>query len=314
VLPEGIIVLVRLRDPALELCRLSNIGDREKASLDTICVLSLPELTPKATLTLATCHSQHPGHEPFSKNPQQHPPSPPPPPPPPASSSGRGKKAKKGKKTGSSSGPSRPPEGKVEGKVDSRRQLRFVPRGRVVNVVMKVDGASGDTRSVDLTVRCRTLFKYIDAQAQGCVAGAIPTIPWKEWGPTNTRIQESDSLTFGAHVGERRATVLETRVTVWDYNPYRVRRALGMLGAAGREVMLEGGSLVKVVKEKSVYRGGEWFRDDIETSLPYVETAALYKEHICRGVFMDEDNLVVEVNTEVSGVHLLQDVRASKSD
>ena len=58
-----------------------------------------------------------------------------------------------------------------------------------------------------------------------------------------------------------------------DYNPFPVQPALALLGGAGREVMLECGSVVKVVKEPSVHCGGELFRDDIETSLPYVETA-----------------------------------------
>jgi hypothetical protein len=279
--------LVRLREPALELCRLSNAGDREKASLETVCILSLPELNPKATLSCATCFSQHPGHALFSRNPQQHPPSHPNPNP----SSGHGKN------TGSSS---RQPEGKV----DSRRHLRFVPKDHIINVVMHVDGSvSGYTRAVDLAVRCRTIFEFINARAKGGIAGAMPTIPWDEWGPTNTRIHESDTLTPGSQVGERRATVLPTRITIRDYNPYRVGRALVSLGGAGREVTLESGSIVKVVKEPSVYRGGEWFRDDIETNLPYVETTVLYEEE-CRGVFMDEDNLVVEVHTEVGHVHV----------
>jgi hypothetical protein len=38
--------------------------------------------------------------------------------------------------------------------------------------------------------------------------------------------------------------------------------------------------------------------------LPYVETVVPYKEDECEGVFMDEDNLVVEVHTEVSHAHL----------
>ena len=103
--------------------------------------------------------------------------------------------------------------------------------------------------------------------------------------------------------------VLPTRITIRDYNPYRVRRALGLLGGAGREVTLENGSVVKVAREPSVYRGGEWFRDDIETSLPYVETITPHKEDECEGVFMDEDNLVVEVHTEVSHVHLFQSIK-----
>lgn len=289
--------MTRLREPALEVCRLSNIHDCENASIETVCILSLPELAPNATLSWATCFSQHPGHVPFSRN-HQHPPS--------HTQPHQTSSSGPSENTGSST---RQPKGKV----GSRHRPHFVPRNRIVNVVMHIDGASGCSRTVDLTVRCRTIFKFINAQAQRGVAGAVLTIPWNEWGPTNTRIQESDSLTCGSHVGERRVMVLPTRVTVRDYNLYRVRRALGLLGGAGREVTVECGSVVKVVREPSIYRGGEWFRNDIETSLPYVETVVPYKEDDseCEGVFMDEDNLVVEVHTEVSNVHL---VRVSNAD
>jgi hypothetical protein len=61
-----------------------------------------------------------------------------------------------------------------------------------------------------------------------------------------------------------------------DYNPFHVRRAREMLASRGpgaaKEATLECRSVVKVVEEMSSYRGGEWFCDDIETSLPYVET------------------------------------------
>ena len=279
--------MVRLREPALEVCRLSNTGDCENASLETVCILSLPELAPNATVSCGTCFSQRPAHALFSRTLQQHPPS----------HSNPSSSSAHGKNIGSSS---RQPEGKV----DSRHHLRFAPKDRIINVVMNVDGAvSGYSRSVDLVVRCRTIFEFINAQANQGTAGAMRTIPWNEWGPNNTRIHESDTLTPGSHVGERCATVLPTRITIRDYNPYRVGRALASLGGAGREVTLASGSIVKVVKELSVYRGGEWFRDDIETSLPYVETTVLYEEE-CRGVLMDEDNIVVEVFVEVSHVHV----------
>jgi len=127
-------------------------------------------------------------------------------------------------------------------------------------------------------------------------------VPWEEWGPANTRILEHDSLTWGSLVGERRATVGQVRptvITMRDYNPFRVRRALARTGGgAGAEVKLECGSVIKVVDNTSVYRGGEWFYDDIESSLPYVETVTPYPG--CEGIFMDEDNLMAEVRTEVS--------------
>ena len=68
-------------------------------------------------------------------------------------------------------------------------------------------------------------------------------------------------MTWGSLVGERRATVgqlLPTRVTMRDYNPSRMRHALTLTGGeAGREVTLECGSMMKVVNDTSVYRGGE---------------------------------------------------------
>jgi hypothetical protein len=167
---------------------------------------------------------------------------------------------------------------------------------------MQVNGLSGYFRTIDLTVRCRTLLEFAGGTAE---TGTESTLEWEKWGPINTRILEHDSLTWGSLVGERRATVGQvtpTRITMRDYNPFRVRRALEMLASRGaepgKEVTLECGSVVKVIKEMTSYRGGEWFCDDIETSLPYVETVTPYPG--CEGIFMDEDNLLAEVRTEVS--------------
>ncbi len=94
---------------------------------------------------------------------------------------------------------------------------------------------------------------------------------------------------------------MSSHIVMRDYNPYPVGRALAMFGAAGREVTLACGSLVKVVKETSVYHGGEWFCSNIETSLPYIETITPYNR--CGIVFIDEHYMVVETRTEVSYVH-----------
>jgi hypothetical protein len=298
VLSEEIILLIRLREPALELCRLINTGDREKASLETVRILSLPELTVSASLRWATCFGEHPGHALFSKYRQQYPP--------PHLHPLLITNSGSGRETGLSTG------GQPEGRIGARRRLRSVPRDGIISVVMQVNGLSGYFRTIDLTVRCRTLLEFAGAANTPAGGGTAETgktengaLVWEKWGPVNTRILEHDSLTWGSLVGERRATVgqvLPTRITMRDYNPFRVRRALEMLasrGAApGKEVKLECGSVVKVVKEMSSYRGGEWFCDDIETSLPYVETITPYPG--CEGIFMDEDNLLAEVRTEVS--------------
>ena len=289
VLSGEIILLIRLREPALELCRLANIGDSGKASLETVCILSLPIPTSSACLKWVGCAEEHPGHALFSKthqhlSPRSHPHA--------ATTSG----------TGSSTGQ---PEGSVG---DRCPRLRSVPGDGIVNVVMQVNILSG-YRMVNLIVRRRTLLEFTDPQAR---VGAtrveergvrtVLMLPWESWGPTNSRILDHGSFTWGGLCGERRATVLASRITMRDYNPYRVRRALALLGVAGREVTLACGSVVKVVKEPSVYRGGEYFCDDIETILPYVETATSYDG--CQDVSMDENHLVAEVLTTVSHVRL----------
>jgi len=292
VLSEEVILLIRLREPALELCRLSNLGAPDVA-LETVCVLSLPELVMSSSLRWATCFGEHPGHALFSRG--RHPPEYPP--------------------WLSAISTRQIPEGG-----GARRRLRSVPADGIISVVMHVHGLSGYFRTTDLSVRCRTLLAYTakaqaqaGTQAQVVVAGVhggekvgagatgVLTVPWGEWGPANTRILDHDRHTWGSLVGERRATVGQvnpTRITMRDYNPFRVRRALVRTGGSEKELELECGSVMKVVTETSTYRGGEWFIDDIESSLPYVETVTQYPG--CEGIFMDEDNLLAEVRTVVS--------------
>ena len=289
VLSEEIILLVRLREPALELCRLANIGDSGKASLETVCILSLPLLTSRACLQSASCTEAYTGHAKFSKSYQQHSP-----------------RSYPHLTTSSGTGPSTlQPEGRAGARF---RNLRSVPDDSIVDVVMRVNTLSGHHRLVDLIVRRRTLLEFTNPQAGACETGATRMgvrtvlIPWETWGPTKTRILDNGLFASGWVSGERRAKVLTSCITMRDYNPYRVRRALALLGVAEREVTLPCGSVVKVVKEASVYRGGECFCDDIETSMPYVETVTSYDG--CHDVSMDENYLMAEVLTTVSYVYL----------
>ena len=279
--------MIRLRDPALELCRLANIGDSGKASLETVRILSLPVLTSRACLQWASCTEAYTGHALFSKNNQQHPL--------PHSYASSG--------TGSSSWQ---PEGRVSAR---SRRLRSVPGDSIVSVAMHFSTLSGNYRIVDLVLRRRTLLEFTNPQARvGATRVArmgVRTalmLPWETWGPTNSRILDISSFTSGWLCGERRAVGMASRIVMRDYNPYRVRRALALLGVADREVTLACGSVVKVVKDASVYRGDECFCDDIETGLPYVETITSYDG--CHDISMDENYLVAEVLTTVSRVHL----------
>ena len=65
---------------------------------------------------------------------------------------------------------------------------------------------------------------------------------------------------------------------------------------------LECGSVVKLVKESSVYRGGQWFYV-IETSLPYVEAVTLYDGIFNYYLWMMIIFWWMEVHAKVSYVH-----------
>jgi len=103
---------------------------------------------------------------------------------------------------------------------------------------MHIHGLLGYFRTIDLSVRCRTLLAFTTkAQAQagtqtqvvvagvharGKVGGGegeragvtgVLTVPREEWGPANTRVLEHNSYTWGSLVGERRATVGQVRPT-----------------------------------------------------------------------------------------------------
>jgi hypothetical protein len=280
-------MLVRLRKPALELCRLVNIGDSGKVSLETVCILSLPLLTSRARLQWAGCvdSEAYTGQGLFSKNHQQH-----------RSPLRSSPHVTTSSGTGSSTSQ---PEVRVGAHC---RCLFSVPSDSIINVVMEVSTSSGHRRLVDIIIQCHTLLEFTKPQAR------VGATPWKAWGPTNSRILDSGSFTCGWLSGERRATVLMSRITMRDYNPYRVRRALALLGVVGREVTLASGSVIKVVKEASVYRGGGFFRNDIETSLPYVETVTPYDG--CHDVSMDENYLLAEVLTTVSHIHVCSSLKA----
>lgn len=206
-----------------------------------------------------------------------------------------------------------------KGNVGTRyRRLRSFPSDGVVNLVMQFDTLSGYDHIIDFVVRRRTLLEFTNPQTRvgatgvtGMGLGTIPVLPWETWGPTNSRILDHNEFPLSKLSGERRgAAAMMSRITMRDYNPYRVHRALALLDGAGMEVTLACGSVVKVVKEPSVYheiRDGK-FCNDIETSLPYVETVTSYEG--CRDIFMDENYLVVEASTRatVSHFHLRSSV------
>jgi hypothetical protein len=161
VLSEEIILLVRIFEPALELCRLSNIEDREKASLEIVRILSLPVLIARTSMWWAVSFAEHPGHVLFSKVQRQdmslHP---------------------HGLLSSSSGLSTQQPEGRI----DTRRHLHPVPVDGIVVVQMHLHQlyySYDNTRVFDLTVRRRTLLEFSSSQAQAGAAGQVRVQEWE---------------------------------------------------------------------------------------------------------------------------------------
>jgi len=62
---------------------------------------------------------------------------------------------------------------------------------------------------------------------------------------------------------------------------------------------------IRRFKQRSMVFGGEWFREDVTTSLPYLEITVYLPR--CRGLYMEQDQLLLHVDAlnVVSGMPLL---------
>ncbi len=193
-------------------------------------------------------------------------------------------------------------------------------------------------------VRCSTLLSHAAAaasaivepspsngqQREGAESDASDNIgvTWAAWGPRATSISDHTSFEWNDLLGERRATVDQSghRIRIYDYNPYRIREARtsglrkghnGQVGGEGGRPTgnsdegegWEGGNRAhpngtRRITETSTIRGGEWFRDDVCTALPHLDTV-IYKPG-CRAIYMEQDQLLLHVDE-------LDDVSASLS-
>jgi hypothetical protein len=114
-------------------------------------------------------------------------------------------------------------------------------------------------------------------------------------------------------LGERRATVehVGLPVCIRDYNPYRIRRAKasmvakGLGGHAGHgweedepegEEGPEGNADTchpkgtRRITESGAIQGGEWFEEDVRTSLPHLEIKVDVPG--CREIYMEQDQVL----------------------
>jgi hypothetical protein len=91
-------------------------------------------------------------------------------------------------------------------------------------------------------------------------------IPWKDWGPSGTACFEGyiDSRRNACVVGERLATLSHRGLSVFDFNPTRVKNAIRKAGH------LSENKVYSVVKDRVVILKEGLFEMDVVSELPYV--------------------------------------------
>ncbi|KAF8492162.1 hypothetical protein F5888DRAFT_1731366 [Russula emetica] len=160
------------------------------------------------------------------------------------------------------------------------------------------------TRPFTFIVHRRALLDHIPAAHRTCAlfcstpepAPETVQVPWEAWGPSATRWFEGDpaSMRWITTTAGQRAVTMEdsasTPIIVRDFNPYAVRSARARAAAGGQlqqqcdwNEVLPNGNTVLVA--------GSVFKDDVRSSLPYVEIVTREEYHY-EGVLIDEERIL----------------------
>jgi hypothetical protein len=168
------------------------------------------------------------------------------------------------------------------------------------------------TRPFSFIVHRRALLDHIPAAHRTCApfcstsepAPETVQVPWETWGTSATRWFEGDpaSMRWITTTAGQRAVTMEdgvsTPIIVRDFNPYAVRSARARATAGGHlqhrsdwSEELPNGNLMTLRVDDSVIAAGSVFKDDVRSSLPYVEVVTL-AEYCYEGVLIDEERIL----------------------
>ena len=199
----------------------------------------------------------------------------------------------------------------------SNRPFRNKPEDAIIlfSVLIEerpVDFQFRQTRPFIFIVHRRALLNHIPAAHRACApfcstpepAPETVQVPWEAWGPSVTRWFEGDSALMRwitTTAGQRAVTMEDgasSPIIVRDFNPYAVRSARARAAAGGRlqqgDDWIEkrpNGNVMGLKVDESVLDAGSVFKDDVRSSLPYVEVVTL-AEYRYQGVFMDEERIL----------------------
>src|SRR5712691_7422928 len=183
----------------------------------------------------------------------------------------------------------------------------------IFHLWMYFDDRESVKELLTLIVHRQALFAHIPAAYRACAPFCYipvpepPTpvqVPWSAWGPSTTRwfvLHTLQSMRWNTTTAGQRAVALEdtipTSIIVRDFNPYAVRaaRALGAESGQSQEgnwtKQLPNGNRMTLNVEDSVLTAGPIFKEDVRSSLPYVETVTQDK-YPYDGVMIDEERIL----------------------
>ena len=130
-------------------------------------------------------------------------------------------------------------------------------------------------------------------------------VPWPTWGPHATRWFKGEHTSTGwitRTAGQRAVTLEEstpTPIKVRDFNTYAVRAAFALAEASvsgqskqgNRSKQLPNGNQMTLNIEHSVLTAGFIFKEDVRSSLPYVEIVT-QDEYWYVGVMIDDQRIL----------------------
>jgi hypothetical protein len=136
-------------------------------------------------------------------------------------------------------------------------------------------------------------------------------VPWDAWGPHATALLDHEYVEWRYLLGERRATIERhaDEICIRDYNSYRIRQARAPIVAKGwgnshgNADAFHPEEVTRRIIESSKIWGGQWFQEDVTTTLPRLNIVMDVPG--CRAIYMDQDQLLLRVKdlAEVSGMY-----------
>ena len=168
-----------------------------------------------------------------------------------------------------------------------------------------------NTGPFTFVVHRRALLGHIPAAHRACSpfcsapesAPPLVHVPWSTWGPTATRwfMGNPTSMAWITTTTGQRTVALEDHIPspiiVRDFNPYAVRATRALAVASGElqwgnwSMQLPNGNWKTLKMKDSVFAAGPIFKEDVRSSLPYVETVTLGEYHY-DGVMMDDESVL----------------------